>query len=123
MAVYVKNKELYEEIVKSKKLGKATPLLLDMFARMSQKLSNKFQYKNEEDRQDCIQGGLIDAWNHYQSFNEIKYTNAFSYITQVIKNGQAKTFRALHKDSQRHREVNGTPLYKISISSGNIHSL
>jgi hypothetical protein len=93
---YLKNKDLYVEIIRSKDASTCTPELMDMFILISTKLSTKFDYKASIDREDCIWGGVEDAWKYFWSFDASKSTNAFAYITQIIKNGQSKQNRTLY---------------------------
>lgn len=96
MAVYVRNKDLYNEIVKCKDASCASPELIGMFFKISEHLSTKFTYKQSADRDDCIMGGVEDAYKYFWNFDPSKYTNAFSYCTQVIKMGMAKQNRILY---------------------------
>jgi len=93
---YVKNKELYLEIIKSKDSSCATAELMGMFFKMSNGLANKFNF-SQQDREDCIMGGVEDAWKYFWNFDASISTNAFAYITQIIKNGQFKTHRDIYK--------------------------
>ena len=93
---YLKNKDLYLEIIRSKDASTCTPELMNMFILISEKLSHKFNYKVPIDRQDCIWGGVEDAWKYFWSFDPSTSTNAFAYCSQIIKNGQAKQNRKLY---------------------------
>lgn len=96
MANYVKNKDLYHQIVLSRDASVATPELLDMFFLISERLSYKFKYKRAEDRDDCIMSGVEDAWMYFWNFDPSVSSNAFAYVTQIIKNGMAKANRKLY---------------------------
>ncbi len=117
MAIYVKNKDLRNELIFCRDSSLThTPELLRMFTLMSQKLSLKFTYKHADDRKDCIQGGIIDAWQYWKSYDPSISENAFSYITQILKNGASKQFRSLYPRSQKGA-------IHVSLSQGKIHSL
>ena len=94
--VYLSNNDLYNEIIRSRDASVCTPELLNMFILISEKLSSKFNYKCSDDKQDCIWGGVEDAWKYFWAFDPSVSKNAFSYITQIIKNGQSKQNRILY---------------------------
>lgn len=112
---YVKNKDLREEIIKSKELGQLTPIAIEMFMLMAKKFSNSFTYVYEEDKEDCISFAVMDCFQYWRGYDPEKSQNAFSYFTQVIKNGTAKGWR----------KVRGNfPLSgRVSYSSNNIYSI
>ena len=115
MAIYVRNKDLLNEMKFCKDSSLAYPdTLIEMFTLISTKLSQSYSYKVESDRQDCIQGGIMDAFQYWNRFNPQRSTNAFSYVTQIIKNGQFKVFRKLYPYS-------GKGFMNVSIN--NIHTL
>ena len=99
---YVKNKDLIEQILISKDASTATPELLEMFYQIARGLSLKFTYRVEEDREDCIQQGVIDAYMYFRGFDPQKSTNAFAYITQCIKNGMAKSHKVFYSPYFKH---------------------
>ena len=45
---------------------------------------------------DCISFALLDLFKYWDRFNPAKTTNAFSFFTQVAKNGYAKGWNKLH---------------------------
>jgi hypothetical protein len=96
MAVYVKNKDLLEQIRISKQQDELTPEALQMIIKMATNLSYKMMYKNPEDRKDCIAGAIMDVYMYWRNYDELKSNNAFAYFTQIIKNGYAKQWRHLH---------------------------
>lgn len=96
MAVYVKNKDLLAEIVKSKEKGELTPQALEMLMKMAREISKVFKYKYEEDREDCISYAVEDILKYWRNFDPAKSANAFAYYTQMIKNGSAKGWRILY---------------------------
>jgi len=112
---HVKNKDLREELIKSKEQNELTKDALDMIILMSKKFSLKFKYIYEDDRQDCISFAIMDCYKYWRNYNPEKSPNAFSYITQIIKNGFAKSWRQLYNHFPKSK--------KISISNGNIYSI
>jgi len=115
MAIYVKNKELREELIKSKEQDKLTKEALNMFILMANKFSTNFTYIYEEDREDCISFAIMDCYQYWRGYKPEKSPNAFAYITQIIKNGFAKGWRKLYGNMPKSS--------KISVSQNNIYSL
>lgn len=115
MAVIVKNKDLREELIKSKAQDKLTPEALAMFMLMSKKFANKLTYIYEDDKKDCISFAIMDCYQYWRGYNPEKSQNAFAYFTQIIKNGFAKGWRKLYGNMPKSR--------KISTSSNKIYNI
>jgi len=114
MPIHVKNKDLREELIKSKAQDKLTDEAINMFMLMAKKFATNFTYIYEEDKQDCIAVAIMDCYLYWRGYDPEKSANAFAYITQIVKNGFAKAWRKLHN----------IPKSKfISISSNNIYSI
>lgn len=96
MAQYVSNKELVQEIIRSKELEQLTPRALEMLQRMVKEISKVFKYKMEEDREDCQAFAMEDVIKYWNRFDPAKSNNAFAFFTQMIKNGFAKGWRRLY---------------------------
>ena len=94
-ALYVLNKELYKELVWCKAYGKRTPKLEKMFELIVNKLSFKFRYRDEEDRSDIKQTALLRLLTMWHKFDEEKSTNAFAYITEIVKRAYAMGWNEL----------------------------
>lgn len=92
----ISNKDLFEEINRSKELGALTPRALAMLDLMIKKISPKFKYKLEEDREDCQSFAMEDVIKYWNRFNPEKSNNAFAFFTQMIKHGYAKGWRRLY---------------------------
>lgn len=103
--IYVKNADLYRELVISLEEGKLTDLAFEYSQRIAKEIiTKKFRYKNIDDRNDCFQGAIMDVWAYWKSFKPIingKKTNAFAYITQISKNGAAKAYNKIHPEKTR----------------------
>ena len=114
MAHHVKNKDLREELIKSKAQDKLTKEALDMFILMSKKFAANFTYIYEEDKEDCVSFAIMDCYMYWRGYDPAKSENAFAYISQIVKNGMAKGWR----------KIRAVPKSKqISISSNNIYSI
>jgi DNA-directed RNA polymerase specialized sigma subunit len=112
---YVKNKDLREELIKSKIQDKLTSECLNMFILMANNFSNKFKYYYKEDKEDCISFAIMDCFRYWRGYNPEKSVNAFAYITQIIKNGLAKGWRQLSGNFPKKN--------KISLSTNNIWNI
>jgi hypothetical protein len=115
MAHHVKNKDLREELIKSKADDKLTPVALDMFILMAKKFSTNFTYYYPEDKEDCISFAIMDCYQYWRGYDPEKSLNAFAYITQIIKNGFAKGWRKLYGNMPKSK--------KVSVSQNKIYSL
>lgn len=111
---YVKNKDLYNELKRCKDASlNYSPLLHEYFELMVDRFSNKFGYVYEEDREDCKSQAMMDLYLYWHNFNP-KYTNAFAYITQIIKNGYAKGWKVCHpKPSSNFISLSNINVYSI----------
>ena len=114
MAAYVKNRELREELIKSKEQGELTPIAIDMFMLMAERFGAKLTYVYEDDKKDCMAFAIMDCYQYWRGYNPV-YPNAFAYITQIIKNGYAKGWRKLYGKMPLSK--------KISVNQNNIYSL
>lgn len=115
MPIHVKNKDLREELIKSKKQDTLTPEATEMFILMANKFSTKFKYVYEDDKKDCISFAIMDCYQYWRGYNPDKSANAFAYITQIIKNGFGKGWRKLYGNMPKSK--------KISISQNRIYSI
>ena len=57
---YLNNKDLYNEIVKSKEQGKLTREAEKMLILLAERAIRKMKYVDDDDRQDCLQFALLD---------------------------------------------------------------
>lgn len=92
---YLNNKDLYNEIVKSKEQGKLTRDAEKMLILLAERAIRKMKYVDDDDRQDCLQFALLDLLKYWKNFNP-KYTNAFAYFTEIAKRGYAKGWNKIH---------------------------
>lgn len=94
---YITNKDLYIELLISKEKGRLTSEAQRMFILLGKNIIRKFRYKDDDDRQDCLQSGLLDLFANWYSFDENKSVNAFAWSTEVFKRAAAKGWNQLHK--------------------------
>jgi hypothetical protein len=102
---YVRNKDLLEEIIKSKAEDKLTDKAVKMLMLINTRSNEKLSYRNPMDREDCLQGGIMDCLRYWRSFDPAKSDQAFAYFTQICKFGQAKTFNVLHRTEKNGYSV------------------
>ena len=97
---YLSNKELYCEMLVSKAQGKLTRNAQKMLIILATRINRKFYYVDPEDRKDCLQEALFDVFKFWYNFDELKTTNAFSYFTEIIKRGHAKSWNKIEKNRE-----------------------
>lgn len=113
---YVKNKELLEEMIKSKEQDELTPRAINMLTLICENIIRKMVYQNPDDRQDCLQGAILDCLMYWRSFNPEKSSNPFAYFSSISANGIAKQWRKLGK-------LNFPNSIMTRIDGSQIHSL
>lgn len=119
---YLSNKDLYDEVVRCKKLGlmEPSPKLMKMFIILGQKIQSKMFYENQDDKMDCFQQGILDLINNWSKFN-IVYKNPFAYYTQIFKNGMGKGWNLIHP--KRNLQNISLNVSTDEDSSSGIHTL
>jgi glucan phosphorylase len=95
---YVNNKMLLKEVIKSKKMGELTPEAFNMLLSIIDNLTNnKMIYLEKADKEDCYSEAVYQVLKNWKKFDPKKSDNAFSFFTQVIKNGLAIGWNSIHK--------------------------
>ena len=100
---YVDNRTMMYEMIVSKAQGEMTRELLKMSMKIVKGVNKKFSYNNEDDRGDVIAYSyevIIKNWMH---FDEEKFDNPFSYISEIVKRAHAFQFKHLQKT--RHNTI------------------
>ena len=116
MPRYVDDTEFYFEIVVSKGKGKLTKKSERMMIKIGEEMIKKFEkkYKNQEDRYDCMQHGILSMFQNWKGFNEKRYSSPFSYFSEICKIGIAGGLNQLYQK----RNNQDTPKM-ISLSHSN----
>ena len=114
---YLNNKDLYDEIVKSKDLGTLTPTAERMLVLLAERAITKMKYLSIDDKNDCLSFAVLDLLKYWRSFNP-KYKNAFAYFTEIAKKGYAKGWNKLYP-----KKYAGTISINGGIDSDGIYSL
>ncbi len=112
MSIYLNNKDLLREVKRSKELGSPTPEFLEMIQLMVKNIVRKLRYCNYEDKKDCEQFAIYYCIIYFNKFDETVSENAFSYFTQVIKNGLAQGWKRLHPIPNKNK-VNISNFYSF----------
>lgn len=83
---YIKNKELYEEVVRCKQTGQMSDLLARAFIQIAERYSTKPNFIAYTYREDMVGEAIVQLCKGWDKFNPEKTTNAFSYYTQITHN-------------------------------------
>lgn len=93
----VNNKELRNEILKSKEQGELTNRAIEILQHLVEGAINKMNYDDPRDEADCLQSGLIDVMVKWYKYEPEVSDNAFAFFTQIAKNGFNKQFNEIRK--------------------------
>jgi len=115
---YIRNKDLLKELIESKEKGELTKNAVKMFILLSERIVSRMSYVNQYLKEEAISGAKLDLLLYWKGFNPKKSTNAFSYLSQIAKNGLAKSFNKCYKLGKKFK---GTIL-RIDGSSHNSDS-
>lgn len=116
MAKYLDDTELYYEIVISKGKGKLTRRAEELFILIATNTIRKKErnYRDDDDRNDCLQQGILHLFSSWQGYNEKKYSSALPYFTEIFKRGMADGYNIIH-----HKKNTDENIRFISIDSCN----
>ena len=89
---YIKDNELIYYIIISKGKGYLVPEAQELLMKIPVELSRKFRVKNFDDRHDYIQEAYYHILKSWMNFDEIKYSSAFVYYTEISKRAMAKAY-------------------------------
>ncbi len=87
MPKYLDDRELYYQMVISKGKGQLTPRAQQLLILIAKNTIRKKErnYNTLDDRNDCIQQGLLHMFMNWKNFNHKKYESAFPYFTEIFK--------------------------------------
>jgi len=94
---YLNNKDLCKEIIISKAQGKLTRKAGEMLYLLGKNVIKKFSYKNNDDKNDTFQEGMLQIYKNWHLFDETVTDNAFAYYTEVFKRGAAQGFNKVYQ--------------------------
>ena len=93
-------------------MGRLTPEAKNMLVLLAERAIRRMPYYNVDDRNDCIQTGLLNMFQNWYKFNPDKSANAFAYFTEIFKRGIAQGFNELYK--RKGDPNNETKIYHIN---------
>lgn len=119
---YINNREFTSDIIECKKAGELSDYSVNCFISLANRAVDRLYFRDDRDREDCIQSAILDCLKYWKSFDESKMTtpNAFAYFTQICKNGYAKEWKKIHKKTGLDPDET---LEFISISSSGENSV
>lgn len=96
---YINNKEFTQGIIECKQNGELSNFVVDCFISLANRAVDRLYFRDDRDREDCIQSAILDCLKYWKSFDETKMAipNAFAYFTQICKMGYAKEWKKIHK--------------------------
>lgn len=117
MAKYLEDRELYYEMVISKGKGKLTRKSQKMLILIAQNTVRKKErnYRTTDDKNDCMQQGLLHLFQNWKNFNHKKYDSAFPYFTEIFKRGLANGMNVINNK----KSYNEDRIRMISIDRAN----
>lgn len=116
MANYLEDDDLFYEIVLSKGKGILTKNAERMIILIGENMIRRKDnmYKTQDDRNDCLQTGLLYMFDKWMNFNEKKYKLAFPYFSEIFKRGIAQGYNDL-----TNKKTNQEKVTMISLDSCN----
>lgn len=116
MAKYLEDHELYYEIVLSKGKGKLTRRAENMLILIGNNIIRKKEkyYKTKDDRDDCLNQGLLMMFQNWTNFNERRYKNALPYFSEIFKRAMAGGLKEIYNIKPNREKIT-----MISLDSSN----
>jgi len=105
---YINNKDMLEEIIKSKKQGAMTDKFANMIMLLVKRYSSQGKYSGYTYVDDMEGYALYIVCKVWNSFNPEKYDNPFAYFTQTIK----RAFWQYLYQEKAHRDIRDAMLVK-----------
>lgn len=98
---YVTNSDLLAEVIKFKADGKMSEALGKMLLTISSHYSSRSNFSGYTWKQDMISESVFTCVKYLKNFNPEKSTNAFAYVTQIIKN----SFKLYITEQKKHSKI------------------
>jgi hypothetical protein len=102
---YLSNVNLHCEMLVSLSAGKLTRPAQNMILLIGKGVNRKFYYKTQEDREDALQTGLLDAFKFWMNYDPERTKNPFAYFTEVIKRGHTKYYNDMIENTHTRLDV------------------
>jgi hypothetical protein len=116
MANYIDDNDLFYEIVLSKGKGLLTKKAERMFILIGENMIRlkNYSYKTQDDKNDCLQTGLLCMFEKWMNFNEKKYRMALPYFSEIFKRGMVQGYNDI-----TNKKTNQDKVTMISLDSCN----
>lgn len=98
---YLKNKDLLAEVTKCKQSGEMSDTLIQMFYTLINRYARSANFAGYSYIEDMKADAMFNLVKNWHKFDETKYTNAFAYYTQNIKNS---FYQHLNME-KKHRDI------------------
>lgn len=98
---YLNNKDMLEELKKSKKDGKMTRELTNMVMLLTRRYAEHPWFVNYTYNDDMQSFALLTLVKFWDRFDPEKGSNAFAYFTQIIK----RAFQQYKLQEKKHRNI------------------
>lgn len=99
---YIDDTTFLYEIIISKGKGKLTKTAEQYIMFIPPEMTKKLNYKDPEDRKDCINYAILLMLTKWKKFDETKYNSPFIYFSELCKRALAWQFNQLNnKDLYR----------------------
>lgn len=114
---YFRQYEFHYEMVISKGRGKLTPKAEHILILIAKNVIRKKErnYNTIDDRNDCVQQGLLHMFLNWRNYNHLKYENPGPYFTEIFKRGIAEGINLI----QNKKSYNDEAIKMISIDRAN----
>ncbi len=98
---YVTNEDLLQEIILFKQEGRMSEKLGKMLLQVATHYSSKSNFSGYTWKQDMISEAVLTCVKYLKNFKPEKSTNAFAYVTQIIKN----SFKLYITEQKNHSKI------------------
>lgn len=117
MANYLNDRDLYYEMKLSIGKGKLTRKAQNMLILIANNTIRKKErnYNSSDDRNDCVQQGLLHMFQNWKNFNPKKFDTAFPYFTEIFKRGLADGINIINNK----KNYNDDKIIMISLDRAN----
>ena len=117
MANYLNDRELYYQMKLSIGKGRLTRKAENMLILIAYNTIRKKDrnYNSDDDKNDCLQQGLLHMFQNWKNFDPRKFDMAFAYFTEIFKRGLADGMNVINNK----KNYNDDKITMISIDRAN----
>lgn len=94
---YLNNRDLLDETIASKKVGKMSDKLAKMLMMLTERYASKGKFQGYSWVEDMIGFAMMQLVISWKGFNEQKFTNAFAFYTQCVHNSFIQYINKEHR--------------------------